>query len=200
MRIGDRFGAWVVIGDAIGGDTRKIFCRCDCGREFMVRIDYLRNGRSKGCRQCSKGSTTHGDCANGTIASEYTVWHSMVSRCCRKENARFQYYGGRGIRVCDEWRGRGGYDRFLAHVGRRPSAKHTLNRIDNDGNYEPGNVEWATRSEQNRNTRRNRMVEVGGVVKCVQAWADEVGISRNTITKRLNSGWDSMSAVFGHNQ
>lgn len=91
----------------------------------------------------------HGDSSPET--TEYRAWHSMISRCENPAVPKYKHYGARGIRVCDEWRK--SYPAFLAHLGRKPSPDHSLDRIDNDGNYEPGNVKWSTREEQRNNQR-----------------------------------------------
>ena len=95
-------------------------------------------------------------------------------------------YGGRGIRVCDRWKS---YEVFLQDVGRRPSPKHSLDRIDNEGNYEPGNVRWATIKEQNRNTRGNRSLTPAGRTQVLIEWAEETGIPAERIRGRLRCGW-----------
>lgn len=103
----------------------------------------------------------------------------------------YRHYGGRGIRVCDQWLGEDGFVRFLTDMGPAPSAKHTLDRYpDNDGNYEPQNCRWATPKEQGRNTRRNRLLTrpSDGKTQCLSAWVEELGISVVGIMKRINAG------------
>jgi hypothetical protein len=96
----------------------------------------------------------HGDTAGGRIAVEHKCWASMKARCLNPSALNFKHYGGRGITVCDEWVD--DYEAFLAHVGRRPSSQHSLDRVDNERGYEPGNVRWATKTEQARNRRPRR--------------------------------------------
>lgn len=100
-----------------------------------------------------------------------------------------KYYRERGIVVCETWRGRGGFERFRGHIGKRPTAEHSVDRIDNNGNYEPGNVRWATRTEQMRNTRATTAVTIGGQTKCVTEWAEASGLSAGAIKYRLRRGW-----------
>lgn len=125
------------------------------------------------------------------------MWLNMNSRCCHPSSTSYASYGARGIRVCDEWRGRGGFERFFAHVGPRPSSAHSIDRIDVDGDYAPGNVRWATRTEQAENTRQSVFVTHDGVTRCVSAWAESLGLNRYTVYKRIGRGLDPHEALFG---
>lgn len=119
---------------------------------------------------------------------EYKAWKSMKERCTNTKTPSFASYGGRGITVCSRWAR--SFKNFLADVGLRPSAKHTLDRFpDNNGNYEPGNVRWATRSEQARNRRSNRIITHEGKSLPLVEWAALTGIRRDTIAARLRRGW-----------
>lgn len=100
-------------------------------------------------KRAAKTRTKHGLCES----PEYKVWSGMVQRCTNPKYGQFKDYGGRGIKVAPEWMGRGGFKKWIEHIGRRPTDKHTIGRINNDGNYEPGNVRWETRDEQMKNTR-----------------------------------------------
>jgi len=101
-----------------------------------------------GCKEEHK----HGDATGGRVTPEYISWRAMLRRCSDPKHERFKHYGGRGIKVCERWRE--SYVAFLADMGRRPSPKHSIDRIDGDGDYEPSNCRWATRSEQERNKKR----------------------------------------------
>lgn len=127
---------------------------------------------------------------------EYGVWQAMIRRCYDPNRNGSENYLGRGIVVCDEWQGEGGFERFLAHVGRRPSLKHSLDRIDNDRGYEPDNVRWATWKEQARNKRSNRLITIDGVTRCVAEWVELTDVVENTVRTRLRRGWDPKDAVF----
>lgn len=135
----------------------------------------------------------HGD-ANRT--PEYTAWINVRQRCGNPGYTGYQNYGGRGIRVCARWQS--SYEAFLADVGRRPSPGHSIERIDNDGDYEPSNVRWASRREQalNRRPRSDAFVyEHDGVVLSLSAWAERVGLSRGALRSRLTRGWSFERAI-----
>jgi hypothetical protein len=113
----------------------------------------------------------------------------MLSRCFNPRVDRFPVYGGRGITVCDRWRGPEGYPNFLADMGRRPTSGHSLDRIDPDGDYAPGNVRWATTKVQAHNRTNNRRIEYRGEVLTLTQAAELSGVGRSTLANRLNAGW-----------
>jgi hypothetical protein len=128
-------------------------CRCDCGAETVVRIYALLDAHtfSCGCQRRERLTTrTHGCAPRGKVSATYRCWQAMKSRCFNPRNKAWKHYGGRGITVCERWLV---FENFLADMGERPPGK-TLDRINNDGNYEPGNCRWATQSEQVNNSRR----------------------------------------------
>jgi len=150
--VGRRFGRWVVLRrDAGHHRNLRWVCRCECGTERSVEGSSLSRGQSVscGCRGIEL-QTKHGLAARGSAHEIYGTWVQMVGRCHNPNHAAFAYYGARGINVCDRWRN--SVEAFIAEVGPRPLGL-TLDRIDNDGNYEPGNVRWATKSQQQRNRR-----------------------------------------------
>lgn len=134
-------------------------------------------------------ATTHGKCRT----LEYITWLNMISRCEYPNRKDFKHYGGRGIRVCDKWRD--SFESFLADMGPRPFQRASLDRINTDGNYEPGNCRWATQKSQTRNKKNNRLLTIGGITKTLADWADEYGISARTVWKRLNRGWDPYKSL-----
>lgn len=154
---GHRFGRYVVLAFAGRGSRSKPrwLCRCDCGVEKIVGGSNLgRKTRSCGCLYRERRYTAnlrHGDFRGGRRTKEYRAWESMKRRCLSPKAQSYRWYGKRGIRVCDEWLH--DFPAFLKHIGRAPSPKHSIDRIESDGNYEPGNVRWATATEQSRNRR-----------------------------------------------
>lgn len=151
---GQRFGRLVVLKD---DPDRRYYClcRCDCGTVKSVRAGSLREGSivSCGCRMRETGRengrvmTTHGK----THTPEYRAWLQMRNRCYRPNHTGYKYWGGRGIVVCTRWKD--SFEAFFADMGLKPSPKHSLDRINNDGNYEPNNCRWATPAEQVANRR-----------------------------------------------
>ena len=155
-----------------GGHKRRVvLCRCVCGVEKRVQISSILNGSVKSCGCYSRKMSSERMKKQGTHnmyrTPEYNIWMSMKKRCLNKSHKSYHLYGGRGISVCDKWMGFSG---FIEDVGLRPSKNHSLDRIDNNGNYEPQNVRWATRREQQRNKRNNRLITYNGETKCLSEW------------------------------
>lgn len=124
-----------------------------------------------------------------THSAEYTAWRNMLERCHNPNNPGYANYGGRGITVCDEWRQ--SFSSFYAAIGPKPSSKHSIDRIDNSRGYEPCNVRWATRREQQHNMRSNVFLTFKGEALCVYEWSRKTGIPKNTILRRIACGWPS---------
>jgi hypothetical protein len=131
----------------------------------------------------SAANTTHGATRGGTDA-EYSAWQMMKRRCLNPRSRGYENYGGRGIAVCARWET--SFEAFLADVGRRPSPDHSLDRFpDNDGDYEPGNVRWATSKEQCRNRRLTRFFEHAGESLTILEWSQRSGVPYRTLRSRL---------------
>jgi hypothetical protein len=127
-----------------------------------------------------------------TYRAEYRVWVEMRKRCRNPKRSNYHLYGARGIRVCDRWER---FDNFLADMGPRPSSRHSLDRIDPDGHYEPGNVRWATATQQARNKRTNRRITYDGRTQLLTDWANELGIRKSVLHWRLAQGWSLERAL-----
>lgn len=198
--VGRRYGRLTVISrvsDEGKKNRRRWLCKCDCETLIVIRQIHLRNGNTRSCgcfqRERNRERTfSHGECYPRT--KEYNTWCGMKSRCFNPKHEYYKNYGGRGITVCPQWLG--SYPAFLADVGRAPSPKHTLGRIDNDGNYEPGNTRWETRAQQSNNRRNNRLVTVGNETRTITEWALDSGMTHELIYLRLKRGWSPIDAVF----
>jgi len=201
IEAGSTIDLWTVLGEAeVRGGNLYMLCRCVCGAEHEVMASTLRHGRSKSCGICSrKARAKHGESsgAEAGITPEYRAWSMMKARCYTTSNKKYPDYGGRGIEVCEEWLASDGFEKFLEHVGRKPSPTHSIHRIDNDGNYEPGNTKWATRKEQNRHRRNSVLVTINGETKCLAEWAESSPVKYETARKRLKKGWSPEDALFG---
>lgn len=134
----------------------------------------------------------HGESQGGGRTVEYHIWEAMTQRCRNPRASGYAGYGARGIAVCERWLT---YENFLADVGRRPSPRHSLDRRDNDGDYSPENVRWATPKEQARNRRTTRMLTCGGVTRCLAEWAEFSGINMKALHLRLKRGWPIERAI-----
>jgi len=135
--------------------------------------------------------TKHGhNTKNGTTAT-YLSWRGMIQRCTDPNFKQYKDYGGRGITVCQRWEN---FTNFLEDMGERPS-RLTLDRIKNDKGYCKSNCRWATRKQQARNRQNNRLITYNGKAQCVAAWAEETGIHKGTILRRLKLGWSTEKAL-----
>lgn len=195
---GATFARWTVVREVDRGSRgrRRYECRCSCGNVAVVSQSNLVSGMSTscGCRRIEatrSRQTKHGESHR---TAEYGVWKGIVRRCTSPTDHAFRHYGGRGITVCERWRC--DYLAFLADVGRRPTEKAELDRIDNNRGYEPGNVRWTDRRTQTRNTRANRRLTINGETLCVAAWSERSGVHRSAIFWRLDHGWTPEAAVF----
>lgn len=195
---GHKFHRWTVQGFTGMEKGRTTWeCLCDCGTTKKVNGCNLRNGESMSCgclvvdTQRSR-LTTHGESKNDKQTPEYRTWSDIFGRCLNPKNRSFGNYGGRGIGICDKWRS---YDEFLSDMGRRPTAKHTLDRKNNSKGYGPDNCRWATKAQQSQNMRSNRMMTLDGKTLCVAEWAEITGIKIGVIRGRLNRGWDDEKSL-----
>lgn len=163
-------------------------CLCECGNFTIVSSDNLRNGNIKSCgcwrkERLSQERKTHGM----SKTAIYSIWAGIRKRCLDKKHPQFHRYGGRGIGICLRWRY--SFENFLADMGERPSEHHSVERENNDGDYEPNNCKWATPKEQASNRRNNRKFLFQGEFLTVAEIARRIGIGRDTLTYRLNNGY-----------
>lgn len=139
------------------------------------------------------GKYKHGDSV-GIGTKEYRAWCKIKERCHRRKHKFYHRYGGRGITVCERWND--SYANFLKDMGRAPTIKHSIDRIDNDGNYEPSNVRWATWAQQRRNSSsRLRIITFNGETKCARDWERQYGLTRGVIRQRIKLGWSIREAI-----
>lgn len=185
--VGQRFGMLVITYRAPNHSGRVRWAYlCDCGGSGIATTSNLRGGASTscGCRTIKallSRNTTHGK----SKSTEFKVWVNMLARCNNRNTPCFHYYGGRGIYVCERWND---FSLFYADMGPRPSTKHSLDRIDNDGPYSPDNCRWATSKEQASNTRRNVFVELDNEVITAAEAARRTGLHIVTLLDRVHRG------------
>jgi len=195
--IGKKFGRLTVLRFAGKGKPGKLFyeCLCDCGNIKTIRKDHLTGGRTKSCgclrnEQCSKTGKLneqhgHSHSKNRCNSPTYYTWVAMKARCSNPNNIGYADYGGRGITVCKRWQR---FKNFLADMGERPAGT-SIDRIDSDKGYFPGNCRWATKKQQRRNQRSNQFITFNGQTKCIADWAKTTGNNDATLRSRIRNGW-----------
>ena len=194
VSVGDQFGAWTVTAEV---SPTRFTCRCACGVTRDIRIYDLSSGKTLMCRKCSHTvPRKHGAYIDPSLALTHSSWCAMIQRCLNPNNKSYDDYGGRGIGVHPLWRE--SFEAFYMMVGVRPDANHTLERVDYNQGYVPGNVTWATKSDQTRNKSDNVKLTIDGVTQTVSQWAldSRCTVSKFTIYKRLKRGWQAEKAVF----
>lgn len=193
-----RFGRLTIVArDGSSNDGQAMWrVICDCGNTARVRGASLRSGATQSCgcyklQRISETKWKHGS----TESKEYRIWSGILTRCKNKNRRFYKNYGGRGIMVCDRWAN--DFSAFLSDMGPMPSDAHTLDRINNDGDYDPDNCRWATRTEQNNNRRDNRIVIYSGSQMSLADAIRKAGsiVERYTVHKRLKLGWDLERAI-----
>jgi hypothetical protein len=203
--LNERFGMLRVVAEAGTNRHRKKLwrCVCDCGGETVATTGNLRSGNSESCG-CEKRDAmvrariTHGH-TRGRLEGKpnsraYVAWGNMINRCTNPNDAKFPRWGGRGITICERW---AAFENFYADMGDPPEG-HSLDRINNDGNYEPQNCRWADASTQTKNRRpmkSGRYITHNGRTLDTAEWSRELGLHRDAVLKRLQYGWDEVSAV-----
>lgn len=194
-QIFDRLTVLHRVENNIDGDAMWL-CECSCGSTRIVKGGSLRSKTTRSCgclfEEIRSGgtATTHGQ----SQTSEYSVWSAMKQRCNNENIAHYDNYGGRGISVCNRWNV--SFETFISDMGRRPSRSHTIERIDNNGNYEPSNCKWATYAEQNRNKRDNVYVTINGKTMVAEDWGKQHGLPRSIVSNRIKIGMTHEEAVY----
>ena len=182
---GQRFGKLVVVRES-HKDRRgewKWLCKCDCGNETIVYGSHLRNGDTVSCGCVMRNAKrTHG----GSKTRLYSIWQHMKNRCRNQKSDNYKYYGGRGIAYCEEWETFECFEKWALENGY--SENLTIDRIDPNGNYEPGNCRWITQIEQNKNTRKCVLITHNGETHTLREWGRILGIPKSTIQDRYAKG------------
>lgn len=169
--------------------------RCECGTEKPIRVDQVKSGTTKSCGCLNKELYKTRNVTHGMSKTNiYRAWVGMVDRCSNIKNSKYGDYGGRGITVCDRWLT---FVNFFQDMGGRPFQNAEIDRINNNGNYEPNNCKWSTRTEQNRNKRDSAKVTFNGETKCLSEWAIIYNIDRGTLRSRLHRGWSFERSTTG---
>lgn len=192
---GARFGKLVVIQKQPTAGRPKWLCRCDCGATKEALAKTLLNGgtQSCGCLRIAfnQKRSTHGQAQS----SEYRTWAAMITRTTNEKHRSYHNYGGRGIKVCERWLH--SFQNFLDDMGSRPTPEHSIDRIDVNGNYEPGNCRWITMAEQAANRRDARHITHAGRTMNSAAWSKISGVHKQAIYCRFfEQGWTAEKAIF----
>lgn len=190
--VGERFERLVVVEwvgrDRWGGSI--LDCRCDCGNMKPVNSQNLFSGNTKSCGCFSLELRTK----HGMLGTKvYQAWLKMKSRCLDPNHPKWNDYGGRGISIFQEWQN--SFELFYLELGDPPTPKHSLDRIDNDRGYYPGNIKWSTREEQANNKRSNHLITFNGLTKTISQFARFYKICPSLVRYRLTHGWDVQKAL-----
>lgn len=191
---GDKYNRLTIIKEVkpnytkSGRKMRMIMCKCECGTIKNYMLWHLRSGHTKSCG-CHKLDIhiKHNKCGS----AEYRTWTNMKNRCLNKNERRYNNYGGRGIKLCKRWYD---FENFYKDMGKRPK-NTTIDRIDNDGNYEPTNCRWATPKEQSNNMRSNVILSHKGKSLTISQWSNKLNIRRSRIAWRISNGWSVEKAL-----
>jgi hypothetical protein len=188
---GRKYGRLTVLSYVGGSRACRWLCQCDCGVQKPINGGSIRSGKTISCGCARVGRVTHGM----SRLTEYHIWKGMIDRCSRKKNRSYSIYGGRGITVCQEWRS--DFLSFFAHVGPRPTTGHSIERVDVNGNYEPGNCVWATREQQFSNMQKTIYVMLDGEKMSLSQAIRRVDprASFSSVKYRLERGWDLRDAI-----
>lgn len=198
LEVGSRYGRFTVLGvaepqrytrDGCTYQDSMSVCLCECGVVKSVKNALLRCGKTESCgclkMEALQKRVRHGYNRQNSRNPEYDAWNNMRARTGNSKASNYEYYGGRGIKVCERWNS---FENFISDMGNRPSDKHSLDRIDVNGDYCPENCRWATKKEQARNCRNSVYITCNGETKTLAEWEEITGIRRKTISSRIKSG------------
>lgn len=193
---GQRFGRLIVLKRTDNDKWGNLcwLCKCDCGKKIIVQGGNLKSNNTQSCgclhkERVSTINTIHGHKKNGEVTQIYTAWCHIKQRCTNLKDKDYQDYGGRGIVICSRWKN--SFENFLEDMQKGWKPKLTIERIEKNGDYYPGNCKWATRKEQARNTRHNHLISHLGQIQCISVWSEKTGISERVIWWRINHDWST---------
>lgn len=193
---GEIYGKLKVVGIAFDepGKKKKWNCICECGNTLIVSASNLRSGHTKFCKECrrkylSELNTIHG-LSNTPI---YLVWNTMLSRCERQSNRSYSDYGGKGIKVCDEWHNAAVFFKWAYENGYKPGLE--IDRIDSNGDYTPGNCRFVTRLNNANNKTNNKYIEHNGEIKTLAEWSRYFGVNYKNLSRNLKKGYSLEESV-----
>lgn len=194
---GHQFGRLTVLERTYKKNSRGPYwlCKCSCGNTTIVRSSSLKDGTTQSCgcyntELCSKINLVHGM----SRTPEYRAWTNIIQRCFNPNHPSFKDYGARGITVCKEWKN--SFMAFFNDMGKRPSPKLTIERVDNHKGYFSENCIWASRKKQSNNNRRNHLITINGWSLNITQWAKHVGVKAQAIHTRLHLGWTPEKSIF----
>jgi len=163
-------------------------CQCECGNVKKIRGSHLKSGYTKSCGCLQKEIVTKIAKTYGMAYNlEYKSWANMKQRCLNKHNSKYKDWGGRGIKVCKRWLK---FENFYKDMGDKPFKSYSIDRIDNSKGYFKENCRWATKKEQARNKRNNKMITYKGETFCLKEWSEKLNIKYSILQNRLNDKWD----------
>ena len=189
VKIGDRYGRLMILAEITETQERRSFlCRCDCGKELKAYLYKINFGRTKSCGCLKKEFLINRNLKHGHSNTKlYKVWRMMKQRCFDKNNNRYSNYGGRGIKVCAQWLVFDLFYEWAINNGFKEGL--TIERRNNNGNYEPENCTWISLQEQAINRRTNKHIEFNGKVLVLQQWSELLRIDYDVLQWRLSHGW-----------
>jgi len=191
VKINAPYGRLTVIKDA--GRTsygrRQFECLCSCGNTIIAESSNIERGHTSSCG-CLRDELQfkHGM----SQSKEFMIWASMRARCNNKNSQNYKFYGARGIKVCGRWDK--SFKAFYEDMGSKPDG-HSINRVNNDGNYEPSNCEWSTAKNQMNNMQGNHNITFKGITKTLTEWSEKFGLKSPTVRRRLKKGWSVANAL-----